>query len=233
MNRGVHIILGVLAIVSLAAAVSVADPIPGTYTSTDLGGALLLGRASQSWVAPLNAAQGLGDVYNAQSWNGTVLGTQWSFSCGQQMSVQGVVDGRVGGTGPVTFTNSFSGGTFSFVNGPWCSTALCSGTANNTIASVIVQYVANVPVAAVANLQTSGNFDNSNCNLTFAIGNGFGHGDTDSFPKPADYPDFLDTACAATRVNGSWADVSQLIARIDCPVPTHKTTWGALKSIYR
>ena len=238
MNRCFKVMLGALALTALSASLAAAapnQPVIGTYRSTDLGGTLLTGRASQSWSAPANAAHGLGDVYHAQSWNGAALGTQWDFTCGTQNAPQTVFDTRVAGTGAVFFSNTFVGGTYNFSNGPWCASANCPGVSNQTIEQVTVQYVGNVPQASVVNINTSGHFDNSNCNLTFAIANGFGQGDTDGGVFPAgQYPTLLAPGtCAPTRTFGSWGDVITITARIDCPVATSKPTWGQLKQSYR
>ena len=233
MFRGYKLILAGMTLTALSAVAALAAPVPGTYRSTDLGGALFTGHASQSWNLPSNAAHGVGDVYNSESWDGALLGTQWSFTCGQQGAPQLVQDNRVAGTGTVVYTNSFLGGTFSFTNGPWCNTASCSGVSNQTLEIVTVQYVSNVPVASVVNISTSGVFTDTQCNLTFVISNGVGEGDTDGGPKPATYPAFLDPTCAPTRVYGSWGDVITITARIDCPTPAKQSTWGAIKSQYR
>lgn len=233
MTRCFKVSLAGALLLAAFSAVAVAAPIPGTYRSTDLGGALYTGRASQSWSAPLNAAAGLGDVFHALSWDGTLLGGQWGFTCGTQTAPQLVQDNRIAGTGTVVFTNSFAGGSFYFNNGPWCNSASCVGSSNQTVAAVTVQYVNNIPAASVVNINTSGVFTGSNCTLTFAIGNGVGQGDTDALPAPANYPAFLATDCSPTRVYGSWGDVITIVARVDCPVPVRQSTWGALKATYR
>jgi hypothetical protein len=226
-----RILLSAAALLALPATVALAAPNAGIYTSTDLGGALLLGRASQSWAAPLNANQGLNDVFNSQSWDGATLGSQWAFQCGVQPVAQTRVDNRdANGTGTVVFTNNFQGGTFYLNPGPWGDGA---GTINATTEVVTVVYVNFLPQASVININTTGQFNNSNCTLTFAIANGNGGGDTDSFPFPANYPALLDPNCGPTRVNGSWGDVRTITMRIDCPVPATPASWGLLKSIYR
>jgi hypothetical protein len=237
MHRSLRVTSFVSILITLATATAWAvDPAPGTYNSTDLGGSVLLGRASQSWEQPLNAQQGLNDVFNSQSWNGAALGTQWRFSCGVQPAVQTVQDNRNGsGTGSVVFTNSFSGGTFWLsMAGPWGDGVNdLTGTNNATQEIVTVVYVNNVPQQARINVDSSGEFDGSDCVLTFSIANGIGGGDTDLLPKPPGYPDFLDVACGATRSFGSWGDISQITMRIDCPVPSRGTTWGRVKTLYR
>ena len=232
MNRCSNMLLSAVALVAVSATAAFAAPVPGTYRSVDLGGALYTGHASQSWAAPSNAANGVTDVYNAQSFNGA-LGTQWAISCGIQNAPQAVQDNRIAGTGTVVYTNAFLGGNFYFNNGPWCSSAVCTGTINQTIEIVTVQYVSNIPAASVVNINTSGTFSGGQCNLTFAIANGVGLGDTDGGAKPVTYPDFLDPNCNPTRVYGSWGDVITVTARIDCPTPTRSSTWGAIKSQYR
>jgi hypothetical protein len=217
------------------ASVAAAMPTPGLYMSTDLGGQVLTGRGTNSWTMPLNGAQGLGDVFNSWSWNGSALGTQWIFQCGVSPAAQTVQDNRVAGTGTVVFTTSYTGGTFFLDrNGPWGTGVMdFTGTLNSTVNIVTVQYVNNVPFAAVTNVNSSGLFDGSNCALTFAIANGVGKGDTDLMPKPAGYPDFMDTGCAANRVYGSWGDLITITMLIDCPVPVEVSTWGRVKALYR
>jgi len=213
-----------------------ADPAPGVYESTDLGGLVLLGRATQSWGAPLNALLGVGDVFNATSWDGGALGTQWRFSCGVQPAAQTVQDFRdAAGTGAVVFTNTFDGGTFFLSKtGPWGDGANdLTGVIVVTRLVVTVRYVNNVPQESRLNVDADGRFDGSSCTLTFVIANGIGGGDTDLLPKPPGYPDFLDPACEPTRVHGSWGDISQITMRIDCPVPGRRSTWGSLKTLYR
>ena len=211
------------------------DPTPGTYNSTDIGGAVLTGRGTQSWNSPLNAAQGLGDVFNSQSWDGATLGTQWRISCGVQTAPQVKEDNRVAGTGSVIFRNVFVGGSFFLSKtGPWGDGINdLTGTLGITRVDVTVVYVNNVPQASRANISSDGVFNGSNCTLTFVIANGIGGGDTDLMPKPPGYPDFLETSCAPTRIYGSWGDINEITMRIDCPVPSRQSTWGKVKSIYR
>jgi hypothetical protein len=218
-------------LVSLAATAQAA-PISGIYSSVDLGGSLLLGRASQSWLAALNANQGLGDVFNSQSWDGSTLGTQWGFSCGVQAGTQTIQDNRVAGTGTVVFTNVFQGGVFYLNPGPWGSGTGTLGPAPTTNI-VTVQYVAGTPVAAVANINSSGKFDGSDCRLTFTIANANGLGDTDALPFPAGFPALLDTGCSPTRQFGSWGEVRTITLGINCPVSIEDSPWGGVKSLFR
>lgn len=221
-----------LALPAVALAV---DPAPGIYHSLDLGGAMLTGRGTQSWTAPLNAAQGLGDVMHSESWDGALLGTQWRFACGVQLQPQVMQDFRVGGTGPVVFTNTFDGGTFFLSKtGPWGDAVNdLTGTLLVTRAIATVTYVQGVPQSSRLNVDAAGRFDGSDCTLTFVIANGIGGGDTDLLPVPPGYPAFLDAGCLPLGLHGSWGDISQITMRVDCPVPAPRPTWGAIKLLYR
>ena len=237
MRRMLRTAFGAAVMVAIAAGSALAaDPAPGSYNSVDLGGQVLMGRGTQSWVAPLNANMGLLDVFNSESWDGVTLGTQWTFSCGVQNGPQSVVDNRDGsGTGNVVFTNVFNGGSFFLSkDGPWGDSVNdLTGTILVTQSIVTVIYVNNVPVQSRLNIDSSGMFDGSNCVLRFVVANGIGGGDTDLLPKPANYPDFLDTSCDPTRLYGSWGDIQQISMLIDCPVPVQESTWGTLKQLYR
>ncbi|MDI6808925.1 MAG: hypothetical protein QME66_08095 [Candidatus Eisenbacteria bacterium] len=208
-----------------------ADPITGIYNSTDLGGALLTGRNTTSR-ACINTCGGIGDVFNVTSWNGAALGTQWTAVCGIETTPYTVKDDRVGGTGPVTYTSSFNGGTFNLNPGPWGSG---SGTLNTTLVISTVQFVmiggVSTPVASRANVTSSGMFEGG-CTLTFVIANGIGVGETPMI-RPAAYPPFIDTSCEPTRIYGTWGDVSQITMSIDCGTPAESQSWGAVKSLYR
>lgn len=229
-------LLAVALLIVVAVPALAAEPTPGIYQSTDLGGNVLLGRGTQSWLAPLNANHGVQDVFNSRSWDGATLGTQWVFECGVQPAAQTVVDNRdMSGNGTVVFTNTFDGGVFWLSKaGPWGDAVNdLTGTINITTSIVTVVYVTNVPVQSRLNIDSSGQFDGSDCVLRFVIANGIGGGDTDLLPKPAGYPAFLDTDCNGTRQYGSWGDINQVTLLIDCPVPVNGSTWGAVKTLYR
>jgi len=69
--------IAVLALLLVCSQVT-ADPVTGTYHSTDIGGQLYTGRAS-TWRTGINS--GLPHVLHIQSWDGTTLGTQWEVLC--------------------------------------------------------------------------------------------------------------------------------------------------------
>jgi hypothetical protein len=218
----------------LLASSALAAPIDGTYTSTDLGGQLLTGRAS-TWRSGINS--GFPHVMHSQSWDGSTLGTQWDVSCPQSGSFA-VQDNRVLGTGSVVYTSVFTGGTFTFFPGGW-PWGDGTGTLNSTTVISTVQFVNNVPVASVVNANTSGLFSN-NCNLVFTIANGVGVGETTSLnpliTKPPDYPTFLDGSCGAAAANqqfGTWGTVITITMEINCPVGAESKPWSEVKTLYQ
>ena len=209
-----------------------AAPVEGTYTSVDLGGSMLVGRASQSWVTAHNASQGQGDVFNSQSWDGSALGTQWSFACSAQPGPQTVVDDRVSGTGFVIVTNTFAGGAFYLNPGPWGNGTGTIGPAAMT-SVVSWSYIDFQIVSVRETVSLSAAFDNSDCALTLTSVSGEVRGTTDFAPLPANYPGFLDTACSATRLHGLWAEFPRMRMEISCPVSTAPAPWSRVKTIYR
>jgi len=232
-------LLSTVALLLLAPALALAAPVAGTYTTADLGGQLLTGRASTGRTG-INS--GLPHVMHGQSWNGSALGTQWELRCAVENSPFGVVDNRVSGTGTVVYTSTFTGGQFELFNtgGAWGDGVANLGT---TVVISTVQYVnignVSTPVASVINANTAGDFGGG-CTLTFVISNGTGVGETTSLDlsivKPANYPTFLDASCAAAAANqqfGSWGNTLTSTMRIDCSVPATPATWGAVKNIYR
>lgn len=230
-------VLLLLLVVSLPV-IALADPVAGLYTSTDMGGQLLTGRAA-TWRSGINS--GFPHVLHAQSWDGAALGTQWEISCptSSSMSVQ---DNRISGVGTIVYTSTYSGGTFSFFAGghPWGDG---TGTLSTMTVITTVQYVliggVSTPVAAVVNGNTSGTFANG-CTLVFAIGNGVGAGETTSLnpaiTKPAGYPTFLDGSCGAAPAGqqyGTWGSVITLTLQIDCAVANEAGSWSSIKATYR
>lgn len=222
---------------TLAAVAQAAQPTPGTYNSIDIGGAVQMGRASHSWALPNNASNGNGDVFNYQSWDGVTLGAQWIMSCGASTANQTVVNNLNGvGTGTKVFTTNYTGGTFFFSRfGPWGDGINdLTGVLLGTSTTLTIQYVNFIPTQRRGDFNTSGYFNGSHCDLTFAITNLFSGGDTQfNGGLPANYPPFLDPGCGATRANGNWTSVKDITIQIDCVVPTTTTTWSGVKSLYR
>lgn len=232
--------LTLLVISFLAFGTTLAEAVPnqGTFTSTDLGGQLLTGRAS-TWRSGINS--GLPHVLHGQSWDGATLGTQWELSCAVENAAFLIQDNRVGGVGTVVYTSTFNGGTMTFFPGAWPwgdgSATLGTTTLISTVQFILISGVS-TPVASVVNGNTSGFFGDG-CYLTFAIANGVGVGETTSLnpliTKPADYPAFQDGSCGAASAAqqfGTWGNVITITMNIACAVPAEAKTWGQIKSQY-
>jgi hypothetical protein len=198
-------------------------------------GTMLAGRGSNSWSGPANGGNGVGNVFNAQSWDGATLGTEWIFSCGVSTS-QSVTDNRINGTGNVLFTTIYGPGTFWLSkDGVWGDNVNdYTGTTTSLTRQTTVSWVNGEPTAAVENAVTLGHFDDSDCSLDFAISNAIGFGDTDALPFPASgYPALLDTDCTSPRADGSWGDIISLSMQIHCPVSVQETSWSQTKVLYK
>ena len=231
-----YVVIAMVALAILASHTTVlADPVPGLYNSTDLGGQLLTGRAS-TWRPGINS--GLPHVLHAQSWDGSTLGVQWDVSCAIESTPFAIQDNRnISGTGTVVYTSTFQGGTLTLYAGgwPWGDGSATLGT--TTLIST-VQFVNNIPVASVVNGNTSGTFSNG-CNLVFAIANGSGVGETTSLnpliTKPATFPTFLDAGCGPADPLlqfGTWGTTLTQTMAIDCgALPVSTSTWSAVKGL--
>jgi hypothetical protein len=230
------LLLTCVCLVALTTAPAAADPVAGTYYSTDLGGSLLIGRYTNSRTSAALSG-GVGDVFLAQSWDGTTLGTQWDLRCAYAPSAYVTVDHRTGGVGGVDYTRTYTGGTFFFAAGPWGSGTGVLGTSQ---VQTTVQYIniggVSTPMSFRDNIHTTGTFAGGVCALTFFQSNGYNGGDTawPSTPsKPAGYPVFLDASCGSGGLYGSWGNINKVTFMIQCSTPTKPSTWGAVRKLYR
>lgn len=239
MSRLLIVLLVLVAIVALVGPV-LARPVQGTYNSPSRGGAVLIGRASVSRQSPNS---GNPKVFNGQSWNGSILGTQWEIRCGLELTSVPPNTSQfnpVTGTGWIMYHQTFLGGTFAIYNDPAVGWGFGSGTLNTTSADLHVYLISWVPYASSFTATTSGNFDDG-CHLEFAMSNGFGVGETHDPPpspvKPPTYPAFLAPNCLPADANhqfGIWADVNDIVAVIGpCQISTQHSSWGQVKTIYR
>ena len=132
--RRMLIVLFALAAFIVLPVLASAEPIPGTYSSPSRGGNVLVGRVSVSRQYPNS---GDPKVFNGQSWNGSVLGTQWEIKCGvQTTSVPPDYSqfNPVTGTGFIFYNQTFQGGTFAIYTDPLVGWGSGSGTLNTTSA---------------------------------------------------------------------------------------------------
>jgi hypothetical protein len=215
---------------------AVAQPVPGTYTSPNRGGNVFVGRSS---VARPTVNSGVPKIFNGQSWDGAVLGTQWEMQCGSEAVEQPADYSQYNagtGNGFITYHQTFTGGTFTLhvdANVGWGSGTAALNVTNITSQVFLVNFV---PVSSSFTAFTSGAFVGTPCTLEFAFGNGFGVGETPFAVKPATYPAFLAPNCSpadAAHQFGVWGDANDIILSIYCPVGVEESTWGHVKSIYR
>jgi hypothetical protein len=215
-------------------------PLDGSYQSTDLGGVISVGRYTEGWAAG-GGALNPGTTHNAESWNGSTLGTEWRYWCGTEMTAGVLLVDNVNalGNGNRTYMKTFIGGYIWLSGaGPWANgDADYPGFIDNYSEFETIQYLNWVPVGAVTNVQAIAHFTNypSAC-MTFYVSNGTRIGTTDlGGVKPPDYPDFLAAGtCAPTLTLGAWWNMNSMTLTIaGCQVPVEKTTWGTLKSSYR
>jgi len=241
MRIGYRLLIALLLLVTSVAAF--ADPVPGTYTSIlrpGMNPGVQIGRASTSRQFPNSGSP---KIFNGQSWSGSVLGAQWEIKCGIEAAAvppDYSLYNPVTGTGLITFHQTFQGGTFALYADPAVGWGSGTGTLGTTSIVSQVQMISFVPVSSSFTGATSGTFD-IGCTMDFAMANGFGVGETSDPPnmtKPSNYPVFLAADCSPADAGhqfGTWGDVNDIIVRINanCATPTHHSTWGTIKSIYR
>lgn len=213
-------------------------PLVGNYDSTDLGGVVYVGRYTEGW-APGGGAIQSGTTLNAESWSGTVLGTQWRYWCATEVADGVLLTDNVNasGNGNRTYMKTFVGG-YIWLDGagPWANgDADYPGVIDNYTEFETITYSNWVAIAAVTNVQALAHFDNypDQC-MTFYIGNGSRAAATDiGDPVPLDYPGLLDTNCDATLVDGAFWDFFSITLSITgCTTPVEESTWGGIKSMY-
>lgn len=214
-------------------------PLNGDYQSVDLGGPVYTGRYTESWDAggsPILA----GTTFNAASWDGAALATQWRYWCGTLLAGPILLQDNVNpttGNGNRTYMKTFMGGYIWLSGtGPWANgDPDYYGTIDNYTEFETIQYSNWVPIAAVTNVQAIAHFDDypEQC-MTFYIGNGTQMASTEiGDPVPANYPDLLDPNCDPTRNEGAFWDFTSVTLSISgCEVSTEESTWGDIKLMY-
>ena len=247
MNSRMATVIGTLLLLACAAT-GWAGLVPEEYRSTDLGGRVLLGRLSHSELDGLAAKPGIGEVFNAASWDGQQLGTQWAFSCGAQVETPAVkreLDSR--GDGYVWTDHRFVGGRFFLAaDGPWDRRGMVAGKLYETRMAVTETYVTHKRVRVDLALEGYGMDENGGW-VRWLVNKCLAWGETGEGRMPLAYPLLLDTACQPTRDDGYWYEMGEITIKIesrsparlldgeggDVPAPARPSTWGAVKAIYR
>ncbi len=215
-----------------------AAPLSGDYQSTDLGGPVFVGRYTEGWDGG-GGALGAGTTLNAESWNGSVLASQWRYWCSTEASPAVLLVNTVNasGNGNRTYMKTFFGGYIWLSgSGPWANgDPDYFGTIDSYTEFETITYSNWVPIAAVTNVQAIAHFDDypAQC-MSFYIGNGSRVATTElSQPIPANYPGLLDPSCNDTRTEGAaWDFFTVTLSIVDCTVGTEDASWGSIKSMY-
>ena len=215
-------------------------PLPGNYQSSDMGGPISTGRYTEGWFAGGGALQP-GTTLNAESWNGTALGTEWRYSCAREVAAPVLLQNTLNaaGFGQRTYMKQFVGGRIWMSGaGPWGNgDAAYEGALDSYTEFETIQYSNFLPVAAVTNVSATAHFDAypASC-LTFAIANGSQVGSTAwGMTPPAGFPAFLAPDCSPTATEGAWWNMLTLTLSVSsgCATPTKASSWGSLKAMYR
>lgn len=238
MKRSVTI-LAASCLLLAAGSVIAGPPLDGAYQSTDLGGPVYVGRYTEAWSTG-GAAINAGTTLNAESWNGSALGTQWRYWCATEAANGVLLVNTVNGSGNGnrTYMKTFPGGYIWLSGtGPWANgDPDYPGVIDSYVEFETITYQNWVPIAAVTNVQAQAHFDNyPELCMSFYIGNGTRMTTTElGQPVPANYPALLDPSCAATRSLGAaWDFTSITLSIVGCNVSTKESTWGGIKSIYK
>lgn len=232
---------GIVLLASLAllpAGLLAGPPLNGDYDSQDIGGPLYVGRYTEAWDAGGGAIQA-GTTLNAESWDGSMLGTQWRYWCATEAGSAVLLVNNVNssGNGNRTYMKTFDGGYIWLSGtGPWANgDPDYFGVIDSYTEFETITYTSWVPIAAVTNVQAVAHFnDYPQLCMSFYIGNGTRVATTEIGESLlADYPDLLDPGCNATRTYGAdWDFTSVTLSIVDCAVGTEEATWGAIKQLY-
>jgi hypothetical protein len=215
----------------LPALVLAGPPMYGVYNSNDIGGTMLTGRFSESYVG--GGPGQVGNTIHALSYDTVNLGTQWRVQCPQIASPPTVIsDTRVNGTGDVVYSTIYTGGTFWLAkNGPWGdNVADYTGTIVSFSNVATYQFVGGTLIGIRSNVTLSGTFDSYPGVMEFAISNSATFGDTSTQPFPAVYPDLRDQSCAPGPTQGAWGSVPNITMVIQEVVGVDEASFGTLKA---
>jgi hypothetical protein len=188
-----RIVLTLFLCIVVSAPAFAGPPANGTYTSTDIGGAMLPGRYSESWF-PTKLS--VNNTLNEASWDGSTLGGQWHWYCPWIVAPPTLLLNTVNGLGKrhQDLESDLRGRLLLAGRcGPWAGGDAVY-TANITTWNAIVTetYASFVEVGTVRNHDASATFNgyNSEC-MSISVTNNEKTGiRTTSPPLPAGYPTF-------------------------------------------
>ncbi len=206
-------------------------PNPGTYST--YAGTIMPGRDSEAWCTGAGPGKP-GNTDNAESWNGTTLGSQWRV-WGMQIDANGGVEtGRnldASGNGWIDYRTNYTGGQF------WLSRSHTWSDGINDLTGAVSYFNVATRVTlvlgqirgATSNIYFTGVFNECPaCTLEYVISNAMLVWMPGWPDMPANYPALQ---CGASL--GELFDVCCIQASIYCPVANGESTWGAIKELYR
>lgn len=236
-------VLVVLLSIMVAVPAFAGAPANGTYTSTDIGGAMLPGRYSESWYPTKLTTN---NTLDEKSWDGATLGTQWWWYCPWIAAPPTLLFNNVNGAGNgikiwrVTYT-----GGYCWLNGPgepWDGgDPSYLANIDTWVGTVTETYAAFQEVGTVRNHNATATFVgyNQEC-MSLVIQNVEKLSDTvkSGGPLPPNYPTFWNwIGCfdEGTAGPGEWGSVDSITFTIQgCEtVATEQKTWGNVKAMYR
>ncbi len=231
----VFALLLVLITVSVPIAAGDCDvmPVKGTYST--YAGTQLPGRASEAFcLYPFNGGVP-GNTESAASWDGAVLGGQWTAS-GMYIDENGAVETDRSidayGNGYIDYSTNYLGGTF------WLTGAHIWSSDGNPLTGYLTYFnvgtrltvIGGQVVGLTSNVTFRGTFDQcSVCYIRYAITNAMRVGVITNGAPPAGFPAF---ECGAT--SGEIFDLCCILTDIWCDeIGADESTWGGIKAMYR
>ncbi len=231
-SRMVFVFAAAMLVANSAFAVCAHQPVQGSYSTTT--GTMIGGRASEAFCSGVMPGVP-GNTQNAMSWNGAVLGGQWTLS-GMVIDAAGAVATSqyfdANGNGYIDYVTNYMGGAF------WLSGAGNWGDGLGDFSGQItyynvgtkVSYFGWQPIGATSNITFRGVFNDCNyCFIDYGTANSLLMWSSGGGTMPANYPAFL---CGASA--GELHDVCCVTIHILCDVTSaEQSTWGAIKTLYR
>lgn len=232
------ILLFAAALIMVPVVASAAAPAVGTYKT--LYGQILTGRATESMPADLAEGQ-LGNLIMAASWDGATLGTNWAVSCPQIGTAPVLTYDDVDeyGYGQRIYQTDYVGGQLWLSGtGAWAGGDPYYTSQLSTFRVIATkQYEAGVLVGVVSNINLRGPIDGYTSCFEMALSNAELVGYTPIGPQePGLFPPLKGPSdCGVDGSHGTYWDVHDITLTLygSCVVPTEKSTWGAIKTLYR
>ncbi len=240
-------ILKVLFVLLISACVAVPAlsqcPKPGTYNS--FSGDVDEGRSSEAWCS-FSGPGVPGNMENAMSWDGAILGGQWHVY-GMYIDENGAMETRrvidENGNGFIEYQTNYDGGRFWMTkDNVWTNGVEdLTGTVSYFTVTTTVTLSGWEVVGQVSNIYFNGVFDNCMSLsfvylLEFVIANaGLVWRSDWPDPMPPNYPPFSCTGDGTPEpgLSGELFDVCGITLKIHMEFGVEESSWGKIKEMYR